>query len=546
MSSGEGTARDRLALARAPLPEASRENRARLAGVLGTAAALATTELVGLVAPTHPSLLLSVETRFLDTFAGALKSLAVALFGTQDKTALAVGTVVVCLLFGSLLGRLELRRPRWGVAGFALFGVVGVLATWRTPQGLVGLALVAAVLGVVAGVGVLLFLLDRFGLRAAPWTVWAEGGADPSGLRPPADGLALVTATRRDVLAWGAGTGAAIVAVGALGQEVRSTLRASAGALPERLPAATTAETLPTDLLEIDGLTPYIVPNADFYRIDTALQTPVVDTGSWKVKVAGLVDRELELSYADLLARDLVEEVVTLSCVSNEVGGDLVGNARWRGIPLRGLLEEAGVDPAATQVVGESVDGFTAGFPLAALDDPDRSALLAVGMNGAPLPRAHGFPARLVVSGLYGYVSATKWLKEIRLTTLDGEDGYWIDRGWAKEGPVKTQCRIDVPRLRSDPQPGLVPIAGVAWAPSRGISKVEVRIDDGTWQEAELGPVTSDDTWVQWVLRWDATPGQHTIEARATDGTGETQTEERTDVIPDGASGWPRRRVRIA
>ena len=524
-------------------PDAARR-RATAAGVLATAAALVVTEAVGLLAPTRPSLVLAVETWFLDTFAGSLKDLAVALFGTQDKTALAVGTVLVALLVGAGMGRLERRRPGAGVVGIATFGVLGVLATWRTPQGSVPLALLAAALGVSAGAAVLLLLLDRFGVRPAPWAAGWAGVADPFAPETAGAGLGLVTATRRDVLVWGAGTGAAIVAAGAVGQEVRSTLRASAAALPERLPAAVAAEAVPTDTLALDGLTPYIVPNVDFYRIDTALQTPVVDTGSWTLRVTGLVDRELELSYADLLARDLVEEVVTLSCVSNEVGGDLVGNARWRGIPLRDLLAEAGVAPEAAQVVGESVDGFTAGFPLAALDDPDRAALLAVGMNGAPLPRAHGFPARLVVSGLYGYVSATKWLREVRLTTLD-EDGYWIDRGWAKDGPVKTQCRIDVPRRNSDLRAGPVPVAGVAWAPSRGIDRVEVRIDDGPWQEAELGPVTSDDTWVQWVLRWDAPAGDHTIEARATDGTGATQPEERTDVLPDGATGWPRRLVRV-
>ncbi len=521
------------------------DTRARIAGIIAAGAALVATEAVALVAPTRPSLLIAVEALFIDTFAAALKDVATALFGTQDKTALAVGTVLVVLLIGAALGRLEVRRRGWGVAGLAIFGLIGILATARNPRGWVGLALVGAVAGVTVGVTVLLLLLDRFGLRAAPWTAIRVASSGASRPRSSDDGLALVTATRRDVLAWGAGTGAVVATAGLLGQEVRSTLRSSAAALPQRLPAPRIAESVPSESFAIDGLTPYIVPNPDFYRIDTALQTPVVDSGSWRLRITGRVGREIELSYADLMARELVEEVVTLSCVSNEVGGDLVGNARWRGVPLRSLLEEAGVDPSATQIVGQSVDGFTAGFPTATLDDPDRSALLAVGMNGAPLPRAHGFPARLVVSGLYGYVSATKWLEEIRLTTFEEEEGYWIPRGWAREGPVKTQSRIDVPRGGSDPQPGVVPIAGVAWAPSRGISRVEVRIDRGPWQEAELGQVVSDDTWVQWVLRWDATAGEHEIEVRATDGTGETQTEERTDVAPDGASGWPRRRIRV-
>lgn len=538
------SARDRAAVAR-PSITFGQENRARLAGVLAAGAALATTEVVGLLAPTRPSLLIAVETWFLDSFAGSLKSLAVALFGTADKAALALGTVLVALLFGSVLGRLELRRPAWGVGGLALFGVLGVAATWRNPQGAVVLALISALAGVAVGGAVLLALLERFGLRLAPWTALRSASRAPAPSRRPDDGLATVTATRRDVLAWGAGTGAVLVTVGALGHSARDSLRASAIAMPTRLPAATAGETVPADRFTVEGLTPYVVANPDFYRIDTALQTPAIDTDDWSLRITGLVDREVELSYTDLLARDLVDQVVTLSCVSNEVGGDLVGNAVWRGIPLRDLLEEAGVDRSATQIVGESVDGFTAGFPTATLDDPDRAALLALGMNGKPLPRAHGFPARLVISGLYGYVSATKWLKELRLTTLEDEDGYWIDRGWSKDGPVKTQSRIDVPRRRGDLTPGPQPIAGVAWAPSRGISRVEVSVDAGPWQEATLGRVTSDDTWVQWMLEWDATEGDHEIVARATDGTGETQTEERTEVLPDGASGWPRRRIRV-
>ena len=228
---------------------------------------------------------------------------------------------------------------------------------------------------------------------------------------------------------------------------------------------------------------------------------------------------------------------VTIACVSNDVGSDLVGNARWQGVPLRRLLERAGVQAGAGQVVGMSVDDFAAGFPIEALDG-DRIALVAVGMNGEPLPVDHGFPARLVVAGLYGYVSATKWLSEIRLTTWEGFDGYWMPRGWSKLGPVKTQSRIDVPRPRSTIGPGPTPIAGVAWAPTKGIRRVEVQVDDGPWVDASLGDVVSDNTWCQWVTSWDATPGEHRIRVRATDGTGEVQTERQMPVVPDGATGW--------
>jgi DMSO/TMAO reductase YedYZ molybdopterin-dependent catalytic subunit len=356
-----------------------------------------------------------------------------------------------------------------------------------------------------------------------------------------------VTGTRREVVLWGLGTGAAVVTAGAVAKGLGDSVRRSRAVIPEAIPAPVAPASVPAaPPFATPGLSPYITPSADFYLIDTSPDPPYVVTDDWTVRITGMVDREIELSYAHLLARDLVEEVVTLSCVSNEVGGDLVGNARWTGVPLRDLLAEAGVHADATQLVGEAVDGFTAGFPTAALDDPGRTALVAVGMNGRPLPRAHGFPARLVVAGLYGYVSATKWLSEIRLTTLDDEDGYWIDRGWAKEAPVKTQSRIDVPRNRATVTAGLVPLAGVAWAPNRGISRVEVRIDGGRWVEADLGRVASDDTWVQWHVGWEAEPGDHEIEVRATDGDGETQGEERVAPIPDGAEGWHSRTVRVA
>jgi DMSO/TMAO reductase YedYZ molybdopterin-dependent catalytic subunit len=297
--------------------------------------------------------------------------------------------------------------------------------------------------------------------------------------------------------------------------------------------------------LGIDGLSPYLTPNADFYRIDTALQVPQVDVADWRLSITGMVDRPLTFTFGDLLREDLVEADITLACVSNEVGGDLVGNARWLGVRLDRLLERAGVQDGATQLVGRAVDGFTVGFPTELARD-GRDALVAIGMNGEPLPVEHGFPARLVVPGLYGYVSATKWLSEIELTTLDAFDAYWIPRGWAKEAPIKTQSRIDVPAPLSPVSPGRRAIAGVAWAQTRGIEAVEVQIDGGEWTPARLADDTGPDTWRQWVLDWDATPGQHTLRVRATDGTGELQTEERAEPIPDGASGWHAVQVRVA
>lgn len=291
-------------------------------------------------------------------------------------------------------------------------------------------------------------------------------------------------------------------------------------------------------------MTPLFVANADFYRIDTALTVPRVDPTTWTLEVRGMVDRPFRLTYDELLAMPHLEADITLACVSNPVGGDLVGNARWQGVPLRALLDRAGVRPGATQLLSRSVDGFTAGFPVTtALEVTD--AMVAVAMNGEPLPARHGFPARLVVPGLFGYVSATKWLSVIELTTFETEEGYWVPRGWARDGPVLTQSRIDVPRAATRLPPGRQVVAGVAWAPTRGVERVEVRVDDGPWQGARLAAALDVDTWRQWVLEWDATPGRHTLSVRASDGTGETQTARRTAVAPDGARGHHTIEVRV-
>jgi DMSO/TMAO reductase YedYZ molybdopterin-dependent catalytic subunit len=331
--------------------------------------------------------------------------------------------------------------------------------------------------------------------------------------------------------------GAAVAAV--VGRTLQQRLGAAASRAAVVLPRARSPlPPLPTGVdLGIDGATPFVTPNDRFYRIDTALVVPQVLAEDWELRVHGLVERELRLSFAELLARPLVDADITLSCVSNEVGGDLVGNARWRGVRLAQLLEESGVREDATQVVGRSADGFTNGFPLEVVDD-GRDALVAVGMNGEPLPIDHGFPVRLVVPGLYGYVSATKWLVEIELTTLDAFDGYWVRRGWAKEAPVKTQSRIDVPKDGARLAPGRRAVAGVAWAPVRGVDRVEVQVDDGPWHETRLADAPGRATWRQWVHHWEATPGRHQLRVRATDGDGRTQTSERVPPIPDGATGW--------
>jgi DMSO/TMAO reductase YedYZ molybdopterin-dependent catalytic subunit len=280
-----------------------------------------------------------------------------------------------------------------------------------------------------------------------------------------------------------------------------------------------------------------VTPNETFYRVDTALFVPAVDASTWSLRVHGMVDRALSLTYEELLDRPLLERDVTLACVSNEVGGPYVGNARWSGVSLADLLREAGPHPDASQLVSRSVDGFTIGTPTAVVMD-GRDALLAVSMNGEPLPLEHGFPVRMVVPGLYGYVSATKWLVDLELTTLDAYNAYWIQRGWAKQAPIKTQSRIDTPRFGDRLRPGRVAVAGVAWAQHRGIERVEVRVDDQPWAEARLGAEDTIDTWRQWVFVWDATTGPHTIAVRATDGDGATQDPHVVPPFPDGATGF--------
>jgi len=308
------------------------------------------------------------------------------------------------------------------------------------------------------------------------------------------------------------------------------------------LPSPTNVATIPAGAdLRQPGVTPLVMPNDAFYRIDTALITPSVDVASWSLRVHGMVDHEVTLTYADLGELPLIEQYVTIACVSNEVGGNLVGNAKWTGVKLRDVLAMAGLQAGATQLVGRSVDGWTAGMPTAWVMDPAREPMIALRMNDAPLPRSHGFPARLIIPGLYGYVSATKWLKEIELTTLEAFDGYWVPLGWSKLGPILTQSRIDTPANGASVGAGRVPIAGIAWAPDRGIGGVAVSVDGGPWEAAQLSVPISDTTWVQWLYAWDAAAagaGSHTIAVRATDGSGVVQVADRTPPAPDGARGY--------
>lgn len=452
-----------------------------------------------------------------------VKDVMIAVFGTGDKAALLIGIAIVLLLVTAAAGVLESRRPPWGLVVIAALGGVGMVAalTRADPSPLDWLpSAVAALAG-----GIALSLLVRRLPIPVPRT---DGTTTPSGVG------------RRTFLFWTTAT----VALGALAAAsaslVRDSLRTVA-ALRDAfvLPTATTpaAPVPPAAELDVAGLASVITPNDVFYRIDTALLVPQIEPSTWSLRLHGMVENEVTLTWDELRALPLEESITTLTCVSNEVGGRLIGNAVWLGYPIRELLARAGVRPAADMVLSRSIDGFTASTPLDALMD-DRAAILAIGMNGEPLPLEHGFPVRMVIPGLYGYVSATKWVTELEVTRFDAASAYWTDRGWAPRGPIKLQSRIDVPRLGTTLTPGETVIAGVAWQPHVGIQAVEVQIDDGDWQRATLAEAISDDTWVQWWMPWVAASGPHTIRCRATNVRGEVQTEIRTPVVPDGATGW--------
>lgn len=499
-----------------------------LVGLLVSAVALGVAHLAAALSAGWRSPVVTIGESVIDRVPPSVKTFAIRTFGANDKVALQVGTLVILAVAATLIGVLARRHPLPASAGVALFGLVGAASAVTRP-GAGATTAAPSLAGALAGIAALAALRRRL-LVAGP-----APASTPAAARVERPG----TFPRRQVLLTSlAAVGVATFAGGA-GQVLRRRFSvASSRAAISLPPAASPAgATPPTDTVGNAQVTPFTTSNADFYRVDTALVVPQVSPDSWRLRVHGLVERELQLSYQDVLNRDLVERDLTLVCVSNEVGGRLAGTARWLGLPLADLLSEAGVRPEATQLVSRSADGWTCGTPVAALVD-GRDALLAVGMNGEPLPLAHGFPARLVVPGLYGYVSATKWVTELELTTFEAFDAYWVKRGWAQQAPVKTFSRIDTPKGLAKLSAGPTAVGGVAWAPHTGIAAVEVRVDDGAWQPARLGDVPSADTWRQWLLPWEATPGRHTLTVRAVDATGTVQTEQRAEPMPDGASGW--------
>jgi DMSO/TMAO reductase YedYZ molybdopterin-dependent catalytic subunit len=462
------------------------------------------------------------------------KDAAISLFGTADKIALFVGIAIVALGLAAFAGWLEARRPPWGAVIAGAFGAAGVLAAVTRADAGPMAWLPSAVAGAAAVFT--LRLLVRM-LRPAVASV-----PSPSPDSSPAPGV-----NRRSFFAWAGGAAVVGVLAAAAGSAVRAGARAVTAVREAiMLPAAArTAAAVPaTAELGIAGLAPVVTPNADFYRIDTALTVPQIDPAEWSLRIYGMVAEEVTITWDELLAMPLEESYTTLACVSNTVGGDLIGNAKWLGYPIRELLARAQPSADADMVLSRSIDGFTASTPIEALTD-DRNSILAVGMNDEPLPTEHGFPVRMVVPGLYGYVSATKWVTELKVTRFADDRAYWSDRGWSERGPIKLQSRIDVPRRSQSIAAGETVIAGVAWQQHVGVSRVEVQIDDGAWAEASLATAISDDTWVQWSLPWNAEPGEHTIRCRATGADGETQTEQQAAVAPDGATGWHERTITV-
>jgi DMSO/TMAO reductase YedYZ molybdopterin-dependent catalytic subunit len=546
-------------------------------GLITAFVALGVAQLVAGITGPQGSPVVAVGGAAIDSAPAPVKNFAISAFGANDKTVLVAGILVVLAVFAALIGVAAMHRLAYGMAGLGVFTLIGLVAVATRPDASATDA-VPVLIGAAAGAFAMTRLVRAATEQAA--SVWpataggtlvapgqpdhpeplagpaaptaADGDSagtgvlDPAGASwvpsgPPPASAASAPRGRRAFLITSSvavGAGAASLLVGqrlsgpsSAVTQARTTLR-----FP---PAAHPAPPLPAGAnLGIQGLSPFITPNGSFYRVDTAIILPQVDPSTWQLRIHGMVARDITISFAELLRRPLIEDYITLCCVSNPVAGPYIGNAKWLGASLASLLRSAGIRSGASQLLCTSVDGFTSGTPVQTVMD-GRDALLAVAMNGTPLPVAHGFPARMVVPGLYGYVSACKWVTDINVTTFADAQGYWVPRGWSQQAPIKTESRIDVPNGSATLTAGRTQVAGVAWAQHKGIDAVEVRIDHGPWHRARLAAVPGIDTWRQWVWDWDATPGSHLIEARATDATGYTQTALQAPPEPNGASGYP-------
>jgi DMSO/TMAO reductase YedYZ molybdopterin-dependent catalytic subunit len=500
-----------------------------LAGILAAAVALGVAELAAAIIGPDSAPVIAVGETAINLTPIPVKDFAITHFGSHDKQALVAGILVMLAGFAALIGAAAVRRIGYGLAGLAVFAGLGVTAALRLPgAGL--LDVVPTLTGVTVAAGTLVTLVRS--IRPA------DGGHALTTDAVIGDGLDRGP-DRRRFLVGAAGAAAVAAAAGGLGGVLLRRFSVASSRAQVRLPAAAVpAPGVPagTDL-RIPGLTPFFTSNASFYRVDTDLVLPQVAPETWTLRIDGMVDREIELSFAELLRMPLTETDITLVCVSNQVGGTYAGNARWLGASLPALLRRAGMRAGADQVLSAATDGMTISTPLTAIMD-GRDALLAVGMNGQPLPIEHGFPARMVVPGLYGYTSATKWVTRLTVTTFAAQRAYWTQRGYAAVAPIHTESRIDVPKPLAQVAAGQVTVAGVAWAPATGIAAVQVSADNGPWHPARLAAADGIDTWRQWVWTWDAAPGLHTLQVRATDNKGVTQPSRRAQVFPSGATGW--------
>ena len=492
-------------------------------GALAVLVGLVAGDLVAAFNSSWRSPVISLGNRVIDYVPAVVKKYVIEIFGLYDKIFLVSLIIFIVLAISIFIGRAYTggQEKKAFLTIAAMLFASGVASLLDAQANLSSLAPT-----LVSGVTTI-YVLRWLGAKKK------DSEAHGSSL------------TRRELLKVGAILGAVSISASALGKALSQKTTVAreriAIALPKPLKFLTKPPADPA--LKIAGLSPFFTPNEDFYRIDTALSIPNLSVDDWSLEIVGMVANPLTITYAQLSARPVFELDDTIACVSNEIGGPLVGNARWLGVRLDDLIREAQPTPDADQIMGYSYDGFTAGFPLATLDG--RDAMIAIGMNGEALPAAHGFPARIIVPGLYGYVSATKWLVRIELTRFDKKQGFWISRGWSERAPIKTQSRIDTPAPGTQISAGTVAIAGVAWAPTRGISKVEVRVGRGPWRVANLAEVMADTTWRQWWIDWDAKAGDYIIAVRATDGDGNVQSEQYVPIEPNGAEGWHSVNVRV-
>ena len=511
-------------------------------GIAAAAVAVGVAQLLGAAFGPEADVRTAVGSAVIELTPGPVKEWAIQLFGTADKLFLSVAVLVVIALLAAVAGLLERKRRPIGSAMIAIAGVVGCAAVLSRAQGS-AVDVIPTIVGAVCGIGTLRLLIsDRFATTGGAGERGEAGGASESGAAGESGEAGEAgppdRAKRRSLLTLGLiGAGVASGVAGAVITRLTSSVAGDRQqfALPEvDVPAPPIPPTVQPKNVNLPS---FVTANPDFYRIDTALTVPQLSREQWELRIHGMVDREMTFRWGDLDRFEAVEQAVTLTCVSNSVGGEFVGGARWLGVRLTDVLDMAGVGSTADQILSTDFDGMTISTPLDLATD-GRDAMIAIGMNGEALPRAHGFPARMVIPGLYGFVSATKWVTRLTLTTYDEASAYWTDRDWATDAPIKISTRIDTPNALDRLPAGEVVIGGVAWAQQRGgVDQVQVQVDGGPWRDAEMGPDVNNDYWRQWFFRWDAEPGSHAIAARAISGDGTTQTAVRAQPFPDGASG---------